>query len=186
MAEQPITPVRRAGRPRIVAAAVESARRTATIRTLNQVVAAGGSALLVTADSLERPEDLAPEVEMLDLSATERRLGLNRLLTRDPARLLARFRGTRISGPSPAWVVVRRSKPYRMIRPWLLWRALRRHLAEVRIGDVDHVIIVHQNSWPIAWQLHRRNPAVSIAYEVPAEVWERAGRPVPPPPSVPA
>jgi hypothetical protein len=38
---------------------------------------------------------------------------------------------------------------------------------------------VHQNSWPIAWQLHRRNPAVTISFDVPDDVWRRAGRPVP-------
>lgn len=181
MAEQPVVSVARPGRPRVVAAATEPARRAAVIRTLNEVVAAGGSALLITADSRPRPEDLSEAVEVLDLSATERRLGLTRLLTRDPARLLAKLRRSQVSGPAPLWTAVRESKPYRMIRPWLLWRALRRHLAEVRIGDVDHVIIVHQNSWPIAWQLHRRNPAISIAYEVPAEVWTRAGRKAPTP-----
>jgi hypothetical protein len=182
VAEQAVTPV--PGRPRIVAAAVERARRAATIRTMNQVVAAGGSALLITADSRERPVELAPEVEMLDLSATERTLGLNRLLAMSPARLVAKVRGTQVSGPSRTWAAVHGTKPYRMLRPWLLWRALRRHLDTVRVDDVDHVIIVHQNSWPIAWQLHRRNRAITIAYEVPAEVWEKAGREVPPPPRI--
>jgi hypothetical protein len=170
----------RAGRPRVVAAAVEPARRGAVVAVLNQVVAAGGSAVLVTADGGGRSPDLAAEVEIVDLAAGERRLGLNRLLVRDPARLLARFTGRPVAGgPAPAWARVRASKPYRMLRPWLLWRVLRHHLAELRVGDVDHVIIVHQNSWPIAWQLHRRNPAITIAYEIPDEVWRRAGRRVP-------
>lgn len=156
------------GRPRVVAAAVEPARRSAVIAALNQVVAAGGSALLVTADGRARPPGLAPEVETLDLAAGERQLGLNRLLVRDLARLLDRLAGRPVrGGVAPAWGWVRASKPYRMLRPWLLWRVLRRRLAEVRVGDVDHVIIVHQNSWPIAWQLHHRNPAITIAYELP-------------------
>jgi hypothetical protein len=167
----------RAHRPRVVAAAVEPARRAAVVQVLNQVVAAGGSALLITADGGARSPGLAAEVETLDLAADERRLGLNRLLVRDPRRLAARFTGRAApTGPAPVWAGVCASKPYRMLRPWLLWRALRRRLGRVRVGDVDHVIIVHQNSWPIAWQLHRRNPAVTIAYEIPNEVWERAGR----------
>jgi hypothetical protein len=164
----------------VVAAAVEPARRAAVVAVLNQVVAAGGSALLVTADGGARTPGLAEEVEMLDLATHERTIGLNRLLVRDPARLLARVTGRPVKGgPAPAWARVRASKPYRMVRPWLLWRVLRQHLAQVRVGDVDHVIIVHQNSWPIAWQLHRRNTAITIAYEIPPEVWLRAGRAVP-------
>jgi hypothetical protein len=165
------------GRPRVVAAAVEPSRRAAVIAALNQVVAAGGSALLVTADGGSRPLVLASEVEVLDLVAGERQLCVNRLLTRDPRRLLARVTGDRpVADPSAAWSRLTRSRLYQLIRPWLLWRVLRAHLVEVRVRDVDHVVIVHQNSWPIAWQLHRRNPAITIAYEIPDEVWRRVGR----------
>jgi hypothetical protein len=87
---------------------------------------------------------------VLDLRAGERRLGLNALITRDPARLVRRARGRAISGPSPAWGWLSASKPYRMIRPWLLWRVLRRHVDVLRVAEADHVIIVHQDSWPIA------------------------------------
>lgn len=181
MAETPVPcgPAR-PGRPRVVAAAVDPARRTAVVEKLNQVVAAGGSALLITADGGVGTEELSGDVETLDLCAGERKLGLNRALVRDPSRLVARLTGRPVpSGPAPGWSRVSASKPYRMIRPWLLWRVLRRRLAQVRVGDVDHVVIVHQNSWPIAWQLHRRNPAVTIAYEIPDEVWLRAGRRAP-------
>jgi hypothetical protein len=170
----------RLGRPRVIAAAVEPARRAAVVAVLNRVVEAGGSALLVTADGGGRSPGLSAQVETLDLVAGERRLGLNRLLVRDPARLIARItRRPAPKGAAPAWARVSGSKPYRMLRPWLLWRVLRHRLSEVRVGDVDHVIIVHQNSWPIAWQLHRRNPAATIAYEIPDDVWLRAGRAVP-------
>jgi len=169
------------GRPRVVAAAIERTRRRGVVRKLNRVVEGGGSAVLVTADGGERDPELHPAVQVLDLTAGERGLGLNAVLTRDPVRLLKRARGQQVSGAAPAWAAVSRSKPYRMIRPWLLWRVLRHRLELLRVGDVDHVIIVHQNSWPIAWQLHRRNPAISIAYELPDAIWAGAGRPVPPP-----
>ena len=170
-------------RPRVVAVAVELSRRNGVIQSLNRVVEAGGSALMITAEGVGRSEELLDGVEMLDLAEAERRLGLNAALARDPSRWLLRAQG-RVPprGPSPAWAWWSTSKPYRMIRPWTLWRALRRHeLDRVRVDEVDHVIIVHQNSWPIAWQLRRRNPLISIAYEVPDEVWGRAGRPIPPP-----
>lgn len=179
MAERAAAPAPRPGRPRVVGAGVEWARRPALIRKLNAVVEAGGSAVLLTADGSGRSPDLAAGVEFIDLAATERRVGLNRLLSREPGRLVAAVTGRGATALS--WAALIRSKPYRMVRPWLLWRALRRHLAEVRVGDVDHVIIVHPNSWPIAWQLHRRNPALTISYEIPDDVWTGAGRPVPPP-----
>ena len=164
------------GRPRVIAAAVERSRRRGVIRKLNRVVENGGTALMITADGCERPEELHPAVQVLDLQAGERRLGINAVLTRDPARLVQRARGREIAGPSPTWAFVSSSKPYRMIRPWVLWRVLRRRLEQLHVEDVDHVIIVHQNSWPIAWQLHRLNPAISISYEVPDAVWVTADR----------
>jgi hypothetical protein len=160
----------------VVAAAVERSRRRGVIRKLNRVAENGGTALMITADGGERPEELHPAVQVLDLQAGERRLGLNALVTRDPARLLHRARGREVTGPSPAWAHLSAWKPYRMIRPWLLWRVLRRRLDLLRVDDVDHVIIVHQNSWPIAWQLHRLNPAISVSYEVPDAVWVASGR----------
>jgi hypothetical protein len=170
------------GRPRVVAAAVEGARRGNVIIDVNRVVAGGGSALLITADGGGRTdgEELDPRVETLDLSAVERSLGVHALLSRDPSRLLHRWRGTTAPpGPSPAWFFWSTCRPYRAIRPFMLWRALRHRLDVVRVGEVDHVLLVHPNSWPIAWQLHRLNPAIEIAYDVPAELWERYGRPVP-------
>jgi hypothetical protein len=178
VAEPKIQPL--PGRPRVVAAAVGPARRRGVIAKLNRVVAGGGTALLITAEGFERPPELDDAVESLDLAGAERALGLNRLLTRDPVRLLHRAQGKQVEGPSWVWAKVSDSKPYRLLRPWLLWRVLRRTLEPVRVDELDHVIIMHQNSWPIAWQLHRLNPRVSISYEVPGEVFERYGLPVPP------
>jgi hypothetical protein len=147
MAAPPVRP----RRPRVVAAAVEPARRSGVIEMLNRVAASGGSAVLITADGSPRPTALADPVQAIDLLAGERRLGLNRLAGLHPG----------------VWRRWRKAKPYRMLRPWLLWRVLRHRLDPVRVGDVDHVLLVHQNSWPIAWQLHHRNPAITISYELP-------------------
>jgi len=168
------------GRPRVVAAATERSRRDRTIAKLNRVVAAGGTALLITADGGERSPELADGVETLDLQAAERSLGLNKVITRDPIRLVRRAQGRPVEGPSWAWARLSSSKPYRMLRPWFLWRALRHRLSVVRVDEVDHVLMVHQNSWPIAWQLHRLNPRVTISYEVPDELFVQHGREVPP------
>ncbi len=170
----------KAGRPRVVAAAVIPARRAAILRLLGEVVAAGGSALLVTADG--RPPPGVPDgVEVLDLAATERRVGVNTVLSRSPTRLARRLAGRPGHGPALVWKRWSRSGPYRAVRPWLLWRALRRHLDVVDVDRVDHVLLVGLESWPVAWQLCRRNPATTYAWEIPAEVYQRAGRrpPVP-------
>ena len=168
------------GRPRVVAVATEPARREGTIANLNRVVAGGGSALLITADGGGRPPELADGVQLVDLQAAERSLGLNKVITRDPVRLLRRLQGRPVEGPSWAWARLSSSKPYRLVRPWLHWRTLRHRLSSVRVDEVDHVLIVHQNSWPIAWQLHRLNPRVTISYEVPDELFAQHGRPAPP------
>ena len=168
-----------AQRPRVVAVAIGWAHREVTIAKLNRVMAAGGSALLIMAEGADRPEELADGVELLDLQSGERNLGINRLITRDPVRLLRRAQGKPVEGPSWLWARVSVSKPYRMLRPWLLWRTLRHRLDLVRLEQVDHVLIVHQNSWPIAWQLHRLNPAVTISYEIADDLFTRYGLPVP-------
>ena len=168
------------GRPRVVAVAIGWAHREVTVAKLNRVIAAGGTALLITAEGGERPPELADGVDTLDLQSAERDLGLNKVITRDPIRLVRRAQGKPVEGQSWAWARVSVSKPYRMLRPWLLWRALRHRLAAVRLDELDHILIVHQNSWPIAWQLHRLNPRVTISYEIPDELFLRYGRPVPP------
>jgi hypothetical protein len=58
----------------------------------------------------------------------------------------------------------------------VLWRALRRHLDVVDVDRLDHLVIVALESWPITWQLCRLQPAASYAWDVPDEVYERAGR----------
>ena len=165
-------------RPRVVAAAVVPRRHGPVIAFLGEVVAGGGSALMVTADGA-RPSGLAAGVESIDLVATERRLGLHPLIARSPWRVARRLAGRPKKGPTWAWSAWSRSKPYRAARPWMLWRALRRHLDAVDPEHVDHLILVGIESWPVAWHLTRRNPAITVGWDVPAEVWQRVGRAAP-------
>jgi hypothetical protein len=168
------------GRPRVVAVAVVTSRRDRAVRALGEVMAAGGSALLITADGSVAP-DLPDGVQTLDLAASERAVGLHPLLTRSPVRFARRLTGGSVSGPTPAWRWWSQARPYRAVRPWVLWRALRRHLDVVAVDRVDHLVIVGIESWPIVWHLCRRNPSITYGWGVPAEVYQRAGRrpPVP-------
>jgi hypothetical protein len=163
------------GHPRVLAAAVVQRRRWKVVPMLGDVVAAGGTAVLVTADGA-RTQDLPPGLETIDLVDAERMHGLHMLIARSPMRVLNRLAGRDTSGPSWAWATWSTSKPYRALRPWVLWRVLRRQLDELDIATIDHVVIVGQESWPIAWHLCRRNPAITVAWDVPDEVYERFGR----------
>ncbi len=126
---------------------------------LGEVVAAGGSALLLIADGAA-PEDLPPGVEVLDLVADERRVGVHTLLR-----------------PHRVWQLWGTSRPYRAVRPWVLWRALRRRLDVVRLDELDHIVIVSVESWPITWQLCRRSSSVTYGWDVPAALFARTPTP---------
>jgi hypothetical protein len=137
-----------ARRPRVLVAAVVPRRRGPALELLSTLIADGGSGVLVAADP-GPPVQVPAGVQVIDLSAAEQRL--------------------------PAWL--RAGRPYQALRGWLLWRTLRRRLDAVRVGELDHVVLVDIQSWPIAWQLNRRNRAVTIGWDVPAELFERVGRP---------
>jgi len=142
-----------AARPRVLVAGVVTRRRGPALELLAALVRDGGSAVLVAADG-RPPVSVPAGVEVIDLSPAESRL---------PTR-------------------VRRSRPYKAVRGWVMWQALRRQLDAVRISELDHVILVDIQSWPIAWQLNRRNRAITIGWDVPDELFERVGRARPAPP----
>jgi hypothetical protein len=140
----------------VLAVCIGPARRRAVVDMLAELTAAGGSALLVTADGAVSP-DLPDGVLGLDLVATERTVGVNRVLAR----------------PDRLWRAWMDSRAYRAVRPWMLWRALRRRLHDVRPEDLDHIVIVGLESWPITWQLCRGRPHLSYGWNVPADVHSR-------------
>lgn len=161
-------------RPRVVAVAVVARRRWKVVEVLDEVVRSGGSAVMISADGGD--EELDPRVEVVDLLLDEQRCGFNRPIARSPLRYLDRLRGRERPGPSKAWTVWSACKPYRMVRPWVLWRALRRRLDEIDVQQVDHLVIVGQECWPITWQLARLNPQITVGWEVPDEIYARYGR----------
>ena len=157
-------------RPRVVALAVTARRRKNVLVMLDEVVRSGGDALLLTADG-GRGDKPATGVVHLDLLADERRWGPNRLLAVDPRRVAAALtRRPRPKGASPAWRHWVASRPYRVVRYWVLWRVARRHLGVLRPDQVSHILVVGIESWPIAWQLLRRSPGASIGFSVPPEL----------------
>jgi hypothetical protein len=152
---------------RVVALAVTARRRKNVLRLLDQVVLSGGEALLVTADG-RRGEEPPDGVINLDLLADERRWGPNRLLTVDPMRVVAVLtRRKRPRGATPAWRRWVASRPYRVVRYWVLWRVARRHVEVLRPDQVSHIIIVGIESWPIAWHLLRSSPGATIGFSGP-------------------
>jgi hypothetical protein len=150
---------------RVVALAVTPRRRWKVVPMMGRVVDAGGEALLITADGARSA--VADGVERLDLADSERALLPHRILGISPRRLAARLRGGTTSGPSLVWAAYSGSRPYRAVRPWVLWRLLRRRLDQVRVQDVDHLVIVGVESWPIAWHLMRANPRITMSFDLP-------------------
>lgn len=148
-------------RPRVLGVCIGPARRHIVVQMLGEVVAAGGSALLVTADGAVAA-GLPPGVEALDLVDDERRVGVHTLLR-----------------PHRVWQLWGGSRPYRAVRPWVLWRALRRRLDVVQLDALDHIVIVSVESWPITWQLCRRSSSVTYGWDVPPTLF------TPPPPAAP-
>jgi len=183
VAEAPTMPLGNGGRgsaagprrPRVLGVCIGPARRAAVVRMLGEVVASGGSALLVTADGAVAA-DLPDGVEALDLVAEERQVGVHRVISRSPVRLARRLAGRpAVPGPSLAWRAWSRSRPYRAIRPWVQWRALRRRLDVVDLDSSDHLVIVSVDSWPITWQLCRLRAELSYGWDVPDELYQRVG-----------
>lgn len=176
------------GRPRVVAVAVVSARRERVIEKLSAVVQAGGSAVLITANGAP-PLPAETGIECIDLLVSEGQVGVNRVVALTPRRSLGRLRARLHGAPagrprrptSRAWQVWARSSFYRSIRPWMLWRALRRRLDDIDPKAVDHILVVALESWPITWQLCRLSPQATYGWDVPDEVYERVGRPAPEP-----
>jgi len=154
VAEQPVPVAAAAARPRVLVAGVVMRRRKPMLDKAAAVLAAGGSAVLVAADG-GPPAHVPDGVEVIDLSWFEARV---------PGRLVA-------------------SRPWKAIRGWLMWQALRRSLDAVRVDELDMVLLVDIQSWPVAWQLNRRNPRVVIGWDVPDELFTQHGRMPPPPPA---
>jgi hypothetical protein len=152
---------------RVVALAVTPRRRRNVLRVLNEVVLSGGEALLVTADG-GRGGTVPDGVINLDLLRDERRWGPNRLLAVDPRRVAAVLtRRKRPPGAAPAWRRWVASRPYRVVRYWVLWRVACRHFDVLRPDQVSHIIVVGIESWPIAWHLLRSSPGATIGFEGP-------------------
>lgn len=166
-------------RLRVVALAVTPRRRKSVLHMLDEVVRAGGEALLVTADG-GRGDKPASGVTHLDLLADERRWGTNRLLTFDPRRVVALMtRRPPPRGATPAWRRWVAGRPYRVVRYWVLWRVARRHLDVLRPDQVSYVVVVGIESWPIAWQVLRRSPGAGIGFSVPPELLGDGGDQLP-------
>ncbi len=157
---------------RVIAIAVVDRRRNAMVNLLTRVAEAGGEAVLLTADG-GKPAVANPAIQRVDLVERERRLPVNRVAGVSPSRLVRRLTGRKGGGASWAWRRLSGSRPYRVIRPWILWRALRPMVAELAPERTDHVMLVGLESWPIVWNMLRRNESMTYSYDLPVGYIDR-------------
>lgn len=155
---------------RYVGVAVIPRRRRAIERALGRIVELGGEALLITADGSSRAR--WPGVEHLDLLSDEMRYGPNRLIAVSPKRVLGKLVGRRVGGRSLLWRGWVRSRPYKAIRYYGLWRVLQRRRDVLRPAEITDLLLAGVESWPIAWHIAQENSDVAIGWDVP-DAWKR-------------
>lgn len=155
---------------RYVGVAVIPRRRRPIERALARVVELGGEALLITADGSSHAR--GEGVEHIDLLNAEMRLGPNRLIAVSPKRVVGKLAGKSVGGRSVLWRGWVKSRPYKVVRFYALWHALKPRLDEVRPGAVTDILLAGVESWPIAWHLAKINPDVELGWSVPDE-WKR-------------
>lgn len=155
---------------RYVGVAVIPRRRRPIERALARIVELGGEALLITADGSSRAR--GEGVEHIDLLNAEMRLGPNRLIAVSPKRVVGKLTGKKVGGRSLLWRGWVKSRPYKVVRFYALWHALKPHLDAVRPDAVTDILLAGVESWPIAWHLAKLNPGVEMGWNVPDE-WKR-------------
>lgn len=155
---------------RYVGVAVIPRRRRPIERALARIVELGGEALLITADGSSRAR--GEGVEHLDLLNAEMKLGPNRIIAVSPKRVVGKLTGRTVGGRSLLWRGWVKSRPYKVVRFYALWHALKPQLGVVRPADVTNVLLAGVESWPIAWHLAKLNPDVEMGWNVPDE-WKR-------------
>lgn len=167
--------------PRVLVAAVIPQRRELAERAVRRVIASGGTVLVVTSDGRTDEPPGPSGTPHLDLLQDLYKVGLHRVLVCSPTRPLRRLLGRGTSHSSWMWWTWTHSRGFTATRPWLLWRALRRRLADVDVQRVDHVVALSAEAWPLAWHLSRRNPRITVSNDVPDSLFERLGLELPAP-----
>jgi hypothetical protein len=96
--------------------------------------------LITVAEQPWRDEGLDERVRVLTLSTRADRILL-------PNKVLARF--------------------YKLVRPYLMWRAARRQaLRKVDWDAVEQAVVSDSHAIPIGWHLARRHPKLPVAFEL--------------------
>lgn len=56
-------------------------------------------------------------------------------------------------------------KPYKLVRPYVLWRAaVRTVVPQLDLGPDDEVVVVDSQAIPMAWRLARRHPWLRVGF----------------------
>jgi len=166
-----------AGPPRILVAAVISARRRLAEPIVRRGLAAGAAVLVLTADG-EGPIG-PPGAAHVDLLPEIQRVGVYRFLDHTWPREINISLGPNLHYRRWLWRRWARTRYFSGLRPWVTWRALRRRLGQLDVAQIDHVVALSQEAFALAWHLHRLNPDLTISNDIPDHLFERLGLPVP-------
>lgn len=177
-------------RRRVLAIGYDPEQRVTLMNQLRRAVAVGIDATFVCVDAASW-EPIHPAITVVDLADAERDVVVNRLATMSPQRALGVVGGLAVALRSPRPLVsraaalaavtmlVRGGSPcaprlerwtgsvlYRDLRPWVLWRAARKHLDVIDPDTLDEVIQRDPAAWALAWQLGRINPAIRVSASI--------------------
>ena len=139
----------------VLLVAIGTTRSRAVTDTAEFLLARGVDVDLLTVESEPwTAAGLDPRVRLRPLAAAERKHPLAAL-----GRLVARL--------SKAAYTKGYAKIYRLLRPYVMWRAARTTVVrELDWNSVEQLVICDSHAIPIGWHLAKRHPQLTVGFEL--------------------
>ncbi|HZU54687.1 MAG TPA: hypothetical protein VFA06_02345 [Actinocrinis sp.] len=135
--------------------AMSTTRATAVRTAADFLLEHGEDVALITVDAEAwQREGMDPRVRIHPLQAAEQRHPLARL-------------GSAVRRLSPAAYTKGYLKIYRLLRPYVLWRATRAGVGrELDWAAIRQVVVCDSHAIPIGWHLAKRHPRLTVGFEL--------------------
>ena len=140
---------------KVLLVAIGVTRSRAVTDTAEFLLARGVDVDLLTVEAESwQAAGLDPRVRLLTLAAAEERHPLARL-------------GRLVRGVSKAAYTKGYAKIYRLLRPYVMWRAARSTVVrKLDWSAVDQLVICDSHAIPIGWHLAKRHPTLTVGFEL--------------------